>query len=184
MSNLIVLYKAVLEGLAVAVVAFLTLKRDTSLWGVFLIGLTAAAIFSVLDVLAPEIGMSARQGAGFGVGLNTVGWGQIGGFEDCKFTCANNPNRCKMQGPCQKIGGGSTSSCLDSHAPVTYKGLGTDWSHGQATSGSRSFHVPDSTPVNKNTNEYKLVPGSYSKYVLKSGYNDNVGTYNEIEYRE
>ena len=37
-------------------------------------------------------------------------------------------------------------------------------------------------PVNQNTNEYKLVPGLYSKYVLRPGYNEPMDTYNNGYY--
>ena len=36
--------------------------------------LVAAAVFALLDVLAPSIGVTARQGAGFGLGANLVGF--------------------------------------------------------------------------------------------------------------
>jgi len=209
------LSKALLEGLAVALAAYFIPRRETSLQGIVLIAITAAAVFSILDTFAPEIGMSARQGTGFGIGLNTVGWGQAGGFEDCKFTCANNPGKCKRPGPCQRIGGGvdpsgggwgqdifsdhSQLSCGKSQTswdtcsapidvghldePYGMRGLGTDWS--QTNVGSRPMTFTElGCPVNSNIHEYKLVPGLHSKYTLKSGYNQNVGTYNEIEYRD
>jgi hypothetical protein len=31
-------------------------------------------VFAVLDVLTPGIGVTARQGAGFGIGANLVGF--------------------------------------------------------------------------------------------------------------
>ena len=45
---------------------------------VLYIAITAAATFMVLDLFAPSVGAGARQGTGFGVGLNQVGW-QAGG---------------------------------------------------------------------------------------------------------
>ena len=41
---------------------------------VVLIGFIAAATFSLLDLFAPSIGISARQGAGMGIGANMVGF--------------------------------------------------------------------------------------------------------------
>ena len=38
------------------------------------IALTAAATFSILDTYIPTIGVSARTGAGFGIGANLVGF--------------------------------------------------------------------------------------------------------------
>ena len=37
-------------------------------------GVTAAVVFLVLDMWAPAVSGSARQGAGFGVGANLVGF--------------------------------------------------------------------------------------------------------------
>ena len=37
-----------------------------------LIALTAAATFSILDTYIPSMGVSARTGAGFGIGANLV----------------------------------------------------------------------------------------------------------------
>ena len=41
---------------------------------IVIIGLMAAATFSVLDVFVPSIAGSARGGAGFGIGANLVGF--------------------------------------------------------------------------------------------------------------
>jgi hypothetical protein len=41
---------------------------------VALIALTAAATFSILDTYIPSMGMTARTGAGFGIGANMVGF--------------------------------------------------------------------------------------------------------------
>jgi hypothetical protein len=68
------LVKIVLEGLAVAFAAYFIPRKETSPMEILYIGLTAAAVFLVLDLFSPAIGASARQGAGFGVGLNNVGW--------------------------------------------------------------------------------------------------------------
>ena len=44
---------------------------------IVIIGLMAAATFSVLDVFVPSIASSARGGAGFGIGANLVGFPRI-----------------------------------------------------------------------------------------------------------
>ena len=41
---------------------------------VALIALTAAATFSILDTYIPSMGVTARTGAGFGIGANMVGF--------------------------------------------------------------------------------------------------------------
>jgi len=70
--------KYLLEGLAVAVAAHFIPNMRMALTDVLYIGLTAGATFLILDLLSPSIGAGARQGSGFGIGLNQVGW-QTGG---------------------------------------------------------------------------------------------------------
>ena len=70
------LTKYLLEGLAVAVAAFFIPQKKNEVSEIVLIALTAAAIFAVLDHFTPEVAGGARQGAGFGIGLNQVGWGR------------------------------------------------------------------------------------------------------------
>ena len=67
-----------LEGLAVAVAAYYIPKREVRIKEVIMIALTAAIVFMLLDTFAPEIGVGARSGAGFGIGAAGVGFkGQI-----------------------------------------------------------------------------------------------------------
>jgi hypothetical protein len=68
------LIKYVVEGLMVAIAAFVIPKRSINLEEVGLIALTAAATFSILDTYIPSMGVSARSGAGFGIGANLVGF--------------------------------------------------------------------------------------------------------------
>ena len=66
--------KYLLEGLAVAVAAIYIPKRSLPLDEIAALALVAAAVFALLDVLAPSVGATARQGAGFGLGANLVGF--------------------------------------------------------------------------------------------------------------
>lgn len=66
--------KYVIEGFAVALAAYYIPQRMMQLDEIVTIGLTAAATFAVLDVLAPSIASSARMGAGFGIGAAQVGF--------------------------------------------------------------------------------------------------------------
>ena len=72
--------KYIIEGLMVALAAFLIPGRGgkggsrLGLEEIAIISLTAAATFAFLDFYAPSISTSARQGAGFGIGANLVGW--------------------------------------------------------------------------------------------------------------
>lgn len=71
------LIKYVVEGGAVAVAAFVIPRRKMEVKEIVMIALTAAAVFAVLDLYAPAVGVGARQGAGFGVGASLVGFGGV-----------------------------------------------------------------------------------------------------------
>ena len=64
--------KYLVEGLMVAIAAYAIPKRSLNIEEIVLIALTAAATFSILDTYVPTMGVSARSGAGFGIGLNMV----------------------------------------------------------------------------------------------------------------
>jgi hypothetical protein len=76
--------KYLLEGIAVAVAAYFIPRKRVQITEIIFIALSAAATFALLDVFAPKVGDSARRGAGFGIGANTVGWPGVGleRFED------------------------------------------------------------------------------------------------------
>jgi len=64
--------KYLVEGLMVALAAYAIPKRSLNMEEIILISLTAAATFSILDTYIPSMGVSARSGAGFGIGANLV----------------------------------------------------------------------------------------------------------------
>lgn len=64
--------KYLVEGLMVAIAAFAIPKRSLDIEEIILISLTAAATFSILDTYIPSMGVTARSGAGFGIGANLV----------------------------------------------------------------------------------------------------------------
>ena len=66
--------KYLVEGLMVAIAAYAIPKRSMNLDEIALIALTAAATFSILDTYLPSMAVSARSGAGFGMGANLVGF--------------------------------------------------------------------------------------------------------------
>jgi len=66
--------KYLVEGLMVALAAYAIPKKSLRVDEVGLIALTAAATFSILDTYIPSMGVSARSGAGFGIGANLVGF--------------------------------------------------------------------------------------------------------------
>jgi len=64
--------KYLVEGLMVAIAAYAIPKRSLNMEEIILISLTAAATFSILDAYIPSMGVTARSGAGFGIGANLV----------------------------------------------------------------------------------------------------------------
>ena len=76
------LVKYLVEGLAVAIVGMVLVLRkrkgkvnwNRQAMEVSIMAVTAAVVFAVLDNMAPAISGSARQGAGFGLGANLVGF--------------------------------------------------------------------------------------------------------------
>ena len=67
--------KYLIEGLVVAFVAVLVLNPKKPNFGeIMTIGVAAFATFALLDTFTPSIGVTARQGAGFGMGANLVGF--------------------------------------------------------------------------------------------------------------
>ena len=64
--------KYLVEGLMVAIAAYAIPKRSLNLEEIGCIALTAAATFSILDTYIPSMGVTARSGAGFGIGANLV----------------------------------------------------------------------------------------------------------------
>lgn len=64
--------KYFVEGLIVALAAFVIPSKKLKLDECLLIALTAAATFSILDTYLPGLAVSARSGAGFGIGANLV----------------------------------------------------------------------------------------------------------------
>ena len=66
--------KYLIEGIAVGLAAVLVPRKGIDFQEVIVIAIVAAAAFAVLDLVSPSIGVTARQGAGFGIGANLVGF--------------------------------------------------------------------------------------------------------------
>ena len=71
------LVKYLLEGVAVAIAAFVLPGKTLKVAEVGMIALVATATFAILDIYAPSVGASARTGAGFGIGANLVGFPRV-----------------------------------------------------------------------------------------------------------
>lgn len=72
--------KYLFEGLVVSIAAYLIPGKKMALEEIITIGIVAAATFSILDLLAPSIASSVRQGAGMGIGLNLTAIGGVPTF--------------------------------------------------------------------------------------------------------
>ena len=64
--------KYFLEGLAVAVAMVIIPRKVPQLEEIAVIATMAAVVFAILDLLSPSVGLTARQGAGFGLGAHIV----------------------------------------------------------------------------------------------------------------
>lgn len=64
--------KYFVEGIIVALAAYVIPSKRLRLDETLLIALVAAATFSILDTYLPSLAVSARTGAGFGIGANLV----------------------------------------------------------------------------------------------------------------
>ena len=66
--------KYLVEGLMVAIACYAIPKASLKVDEIGYIALIAAATFSILDTYVPSMAVSARSGAGFGMGANLVGF--------------------------------------------------------------------------------------------------------------
>ena len=66
--------KYVVEGVAVALALVCIPRKSLPFDEIATVTIAAAAVFAVLDIFSPSIGVTARQGAGFGIGANLVGF--------------------------------------------------------------------------------------------------------------
>lgn len=64
--------KYLIEGLAIAIAAVFIPRKALPMDEVVTLAVVAAAVFALLDALAPTTAVSARQGAGLGLGFNLV----------------------------------------------------------------------------------------------------------------
>ncbi len=66
--------KYLIEGLVIAAAAIFIPKRALPMDEVATLAVLAAVVFAMLDAVSPSMGVTARQGASFGLGANIVGF--------------------------------------------------------------------------------------------------------------
>jgi hypothetical protein len=66
--------KYLIEGLVIAAAAIFIPKKALPFDEVATLAVLAAVVFAILDAVSPSVGVTARQGAGFGLGANLVGF--------------------------------------------------------------------------------------------------------------
>lgn len=76
--------KYLLEGIATSTAAYYLSNKKASVRETVMIGVTAATCFLLLDLFAPAVGSSTRNGAGLGIGLQRVGFEPFQGQKDAK----------------------------------------------------------------------------------------------------
>lgn len=199
MFNQIVKY--ITEGLAVSLATYLVAGKKSTTFQIFLIGLTAGLVFMILDLFTPQIGQSARQGAGFGIGLRQSGF--LEGFEaeaeadaeadaEAESSIDNEyPNLDQFieqeslpnpEEPKEVLGAyyaGIKTQCPQRPTPIPYGTL----KHAKSTTGSRVTKFAEhASPLNDGAEcGFKVTPGMYSKYILQPGYAEGVDPANIYE---
>jgi ABC-type Co2+ transport system permease subunit len=71
---LIRLLKYAIEAFVVAMAAYFLPQNRLKPNEIWMIALTAAAIFAIFDLVSPSISAGARQGVGLGAGFRLVGF--------------------------------------------------------------------------------------------------------------
>lgn len=65
--------KYFLEGLAVAVAMVIIPRKVPNVEEILTVSVVAAAVFAILDLLSPSVGLTARQGSGLALGSQLAG---------------------------------------------------------------------------------------------------------------
>ena len=65
--------KYIVEGIIVAIAAYVIPKQRLNIEEVVVVALVAASTFAVLDTFIPSMGATTRQGAGFASGTGLTG---------------------------------------------------------------------------------------------------------------
>lgn len=211
--NLYTLIKYVIEGLAVGLAVYLVAGQKSTVNEILLLGLTASVTFMILDLFTSGIGLSARQGTGFGLGFRQIGMGEGFSGQPMDVVASKEPNYQYTVGQdaygdtigynaeIQEYGVQSTNKDAENKihhmAELPYRfantnkktcpqspvaGTPTTEPYGATNTGSRWMGwVEDGEPINCNTQDYKIVPGLYSKYIVQPGYREGIKTANGMK---
>ena len=66
--------KYVIEGVAVALALVFIPTKPLPMGEIMTVTIAAAAVFAVLDIFSPSMGVTARQGTGMGIGFKLAGF--------------------------------------------------------------------------------------------------------------
>lgn len=66
------LVKYIVQGVAVAIAAYVIPNRKTNIHEVMIISTVAALTFFVLDIFTDDVAKGVRLGAGFGIGMSLI----------------------------------------------------------------------------------------------------------------
>lgn len=67
-------FKYLIDGLIIALAARYIPSQELKWQEILMIAVVAAATFAILDMYTPTIATAARQGAGFAIGVKTLGY--------------------------------------------------------------------------------------------------------------
>lgn len=235
--------KYVIEGLAVGLAVYLVAGKKSNITEIILLGLTAGVTFMILDLFTSGIGMSARQGTGFGIGIRqtglfggngsliapVIGEGFVGETDNqllntaapfppelqTQYTSDRKPNY-KGFTVGEDISGNKIGYDPETHEfgkqkvpkkdkinylnevpyrfPNVYQSTcpqkpagstpnATDYGTTKTRSRWMNF-VEGGKPINCNTNDYKIVQGLYSKYIVQPGYREGIKPANSVQTDE
>ncbi len=171
--------KYLIEGMVVSVVS--SLNRRNTLVEMLLIGLTAAVVFMILDLFAPEIYHSTKRGTGFG-----FGFGMLSGNPSYK-TAVSVPTTLQALQPSTTLSALPTLPALQASAPPMVpqmlggNGLPKRYFGNSDNSVKEHFesqaqldYVEQGVPK-----PYKWHNDNWATKTVQPGYNEDVVGYNE-----
>ena len=169
MIVLSLLLKYLFEGLAVAIAAFVIPKSKLKIEEIILVGLTAMAIFALLDIFTPHVGHGVRHGAGFGIGYKQFGLGLNGSLGLEPFEQNSNPDQGSESVTVTVKGENQNNDSMGTYEPHLYAEAFTN-SDEPFINGTGAVNDPDSIgtcAMNGTTCTYATTatPLQQSKYV-------------------